>query len=309
MNLRHLRFFVVLAEELNFTRAAARLHVAQPALSQQIKTLEDRMGTLLFERSSRPLKLTDAGAYFFAQAREVLRQFEQAELGVREISRGYTGWLGIGFTRSAIYSVLPPALSAYNKQHPNIELKLFEMLTEEHERALREQRIHIAIGRQAQPLPGCTTEVLLRERLMVALPLGHPYSKHKSIRLARLSEEAFILYPNHPAAAFPSLIKNLCQDAGFQPHIAHQTFEIQTAIALVSAGLGITLVGESVAKKDRRDVVYLPLDGGNTAPLTTLTCTYRTGDTSAAVRDFVDILRSGIDLSAARKKQVRPQEL
>ncbi|MFF7399924.1 LysR substrate-binding domain-containing protein [Achromobacter sp. NPDC008082] len=290
MNIRHIRFFTVLAEELNFTRAAARLHVAQPALSQQIKILEANMGTLLFERSARPLRLTDAGAYFFVQAREILAQYEQATLGVREIGRGRAGWLGIGFTRSAIYSVLPPALKAYNRQHPDVELKLFEMVTEEHERALQEHRIHVAIGRQALPLPGFETRELLRERLMAVLPPDHRLARRKRIRMADLEGDAFVLYPRHPGAQYPRLIQNLCQDAGFKPRVAHQAYEIQTAIALVAAGLGVTLVGESVAGNGRRDVLYLPLEGGGAASMTTLTCTYRAGDVSPALHDFVAIL-------------------
>lgn len=290
MNIRHIRFFTVLAEELNFTRAAARLHVAQPALSQQIKILEANMGTLLFERSARPLRLTDAGAYFFVQAREILAQYEQATLGVREIGRGRAGWLGIGFTRSAIYSVLPPALKAYNRQHPDVELKLFEMVTEEHERALQEHRIHVAIGRQALPLPGFETRELLRERLMAVLPPDHRLATRKRIRMADLEGDAFVLYPRHPGAQYPRLIQNLCQDAGFKPRVAHQAYEIQTAIALVAAGLGVTLVGESVAGNGRRDVLYLPLEGGGAASMTTLTCTYRAGDVSPALHDFVAIL-------------------
>ena len=294
MNIRHIRFFTVLAEELNFTRAAARLHVAQPALSQQIRVIEENMGTQLFERSARPLRLTDAGAYFFVQAREILAQYEQATVGVRDIGRGRAGWLGIGFTRSAIYSVLPPALKAYNRQHPHVELKLFEMVTEEHERALQEHRIHIAIGRQAQPLPGFETRLLLRERLMAVLPPDHPLARRKRLRIAELAGDAFVLYPRHPGAHFPRLIETLCQDAGFTPRVAHQVFEIQTAIALVAAGLGVTLVGESVAGNGRQDVQYLPLEGGDDAALTTLTCTYRAGDVSPALRDFVRILIPGV---------------
>lgn len=300
MNIRHIRFFIVLAEELNFTRAAARLHVAQPALSQQIKIIEESMGTLLFDRSARPLRLTDAGAYFFVQAREILTQYEQATLGVRDIGRGRAGWLGIGFTRSAIYSVLPPALKAYNRQHPNVELKLLEMVTEEHERALQEHRIHIAIGRQAQPLPGFDTRVLLRERLMAVLPSDHRLARRKRIRIADLAHEAFVLYPRLPGAHFPRLIENLCQDAGFTPSVTHQAYEIQTAIALVAAGLGVTLVGESVASNGRRDVRYLPIEGGGAAALTTLTCTYRSGDATPALHDFVRLLAPGVEAAAAR---------
>jgi DNA-binding transcriptional LysR family regulator len=285
-----LQFFVVLAEELNFTRAARRLHVAQPALSQQIRALEERLGASLIDRTSRPMRLTDAGTYFFAEARQILSQYEQASGAAREIGQGVRGWLGIGFTRSAMYSVLPPALKQFSAAHPGIELKLYEMLTEEHAPALREQRIHVGIGRQAEPVDGCTTRVLLQEKLMAVVPADHALASARRVRIQDLAEAAFVFYPKYPNAQFPRLVEGLCRDAGFTPKVAHQAYEIQTAIALVAAGLGVTLVGESVARHGRADVVYLPLAGRSASALTTLTATYRTGDPSPALRDFMAVL-------------------
>lgn len=290
MNLRHLQFFVVLAEEMNFTRAAERLHVAQPALSQQIRALEERLGAPLIDRANRPLRLTDAGTYFLGEARELLAQYEQASSATREIAQGLRGWFGIGFTRSAMYSVLPPALKRFSRDHPGIELKLYEMLAEEQAQALAEQRIHIGIGRQAQAVEGCTTRVLLRESLMAVLPADHPMASASRLRIQDLADTPFVFYPKHPNAQFPRLVEGLCRDAGFAPRIAHQAYEIQTAIALVAAGLGVTLVGESVARHGRADVVYLPLAGRSATALTTLTATWRKDDDAPALRDFLAVL-------------------
>lgn len=290
MNLRHLQFFVVLAEELNFSRAAQRLHVAQPALSQQIRALEARLGAQLVDRRSRPLRLTDAGHYFCAEARQILASYEQATLGAREIGLGKRGWLGVGFTRSAMYSVLPPALRAFHRAYPDIELKLFEMLTEEQADALREQRIHVGIGRQALAVDGCASLLLLRERLMVVLPPDHPLAAKKTLRITQLADFALVLYPKHPNAQFSRFVESLYRDAGFAPHVAYQAYEIQTAIALVAAGLGVTFVGESVARHGRSDVVYRLLEGAGASRTTTLTATFRAGEPTPHLRAFLDEL-------------------
>ncbi len=204
MNLRALQCFIVLAEELNFSRAAERLHVAQPALSQQIRALEDRLGSQLVDRSSRPLRLTEAGNYFYTEARQILERVESATLGVR----------AIGFTRSAMYSVLPPALKAFHAAYPKVELKLFEMLTEEQADAFRDARIHVGIGRQAPPWPGCTTRTLLDERVMAVLASDHPLTARDVVRVDELADSPLIVYPKHPAAQFPGFIASLYRGCG-----------------------------------------------------------------------------------------------
>jgi LysR family transcriptional regulator, benzoate and cis,cis-muconate-responsive activator of ben and cat genes len=290
MNIRALQCFVILAEELNFSRAAERLHIAQPALSQQIRTLEERLGTQLIDRTRRPLHLTEAGQYFWTEARQILSSIEQATLGAAEIGRGMRGWLSIGFTRSSMYSILPPALKAFHHEYPNVELKLFEMLTDEQADALRDLRIHVGIGRQPLPITGCTTLALLRESLVVAIALDHPLAKHKSIRIADLADTPLIVYPAHHNAQYKRSVLSLYRDAGVTPFIAHQAYEIQTAIALVSAGLGVTFVGESVARHGRADVVFRPLSGPGSSHRSTLAATFRTGDNSPHLRAFLACL-------------------
>jgi len=287
MNLRHLQFFVVLAEELNFSRAAERLFVAQPALSQTIRALEERMGAQLIDRGSRPLRLTEAGSYLVGEARRILSDFEQASIGAREIGQGRRGWLGIGFTRSAMYSVLPPALKAFHRAYPDVELKLFEMLTEEQGDGLRDNRIHVGIGRQVQEIPGFTVRTLLSERLMAVLAPDHPLAARKELKIADLANARLILYPQHPAASFARFIEGLYRDAGLTPDVAHRADEIQTAIALVAAGLGVSFVAESVARLGRPDVLYKRFA---TARRTTLSATFRSDDRSAHLHAFLATL-------------------
>jgi DNA-binding transcriptional LysR family regulator len=290
MNLRALQCFVILAEELNFSRAAERLHIAQPALSQQIRLLEERLGTQLVDRARRPLSLTEAGHYLCTEARQILNSWEQATLGAQEIGIGRRGWLSVGFTRSAMYSILPPALKAFHQAYPEVELKLFEMLTEEQTDALRDMRIHVGIGRQPLAVAGCTSYPILRERVMVALAPDHPLAGRKKVRIADLADTPLILYPKHQNAQFKRSVQSLYRDAGVTPLVAHQAYEIQTAIALVAAGLGVTIVGESVARHGRADVVFRHLEGPGSSQRTTLAATFRTDDTSSHLRAFLACL-------------------
>ncbi len=293
MNLRHLRFFVVLAEELNFTRAAERLHVAQPALSHQIRMIEDRVGARLIDRGSRPMQMTAAGQYFLVEARRLLAEYEEAATGARQIAAGRRGWLGIGFTRSAMYSVLPPALKAFHRMHPDIELKLFEMLTEEQVDALKDRRIHVGIGRNVQALAGYTNIVLLRERAMIVLPLDSPLAAAEMVRVTELADLPLILYPKHPGAEYPLYVQTIYRDAGLIPPVAHRVYEMQTALALVAAGLGVTVVGESVACHGRADVAYRLLQSMRTDHLTSLTATSRSNDDNPSLRALLDMLATG----------------
>ncbi|HEY4804882.1 MAG TPA: LysR family transcriptional regulator [Paraburkholderia sp.] len=293
--LRGLQCFVTLAEELNFSRAAERLHVAQPALSQQIRALEDRMGTQLIDRTRRPLRLTEAGQYLATEARQILGSLAEVTLGTLEIGVGRRGWLSIGFTRSSMYSVLPPALKAFHQAYPQVELKLFEMLTDEQTDALRDMRIHIGIGRQPLSTPGYTTLPLLRERLVVLMASDHPLARRKTVRIDELADTPLILYPKHQNAQFKRTVQALYRDAGVTPFVAHQAYEIQTAIALVAAGLGVTVVGESVARHGRADVVARHLAGPGASQRTVLAATFRSDDASSHLRAFLECLPEPIE--------------
>jgi DNA-binding transcriptional LysR family regulator len=189
-----------------------------------------------------------------------------------------------------MYSVLPIALKMFHTERPNVELKLYEMVTEEQTDALHEGRIHVGIGRQPAVVAGCTTQVLLRERVMAVLPPEHPSAGDESVRIADLVASPLILYPKQPTAQFAVFIESFFRAEGFVPRVEHRTFEIQTAIALVSAGLGITFVGESVAALGRGDVVYRYLAGSDAARVTTLEATYGTNDSSPHLRAFLGCL-------------------
>lgn len=289
MNLRLLRAFLVLAHERNFSRAAERLHIAQPALSQQMRSLEEQLGVALFDRARRPVGLTEAGAFLVPEARRLLEAWEATERGVWEIASGFRGWLAIGFTRSSMYSVLPPALRAFHAAHPRVDLQLTEMVTEEQEDALLERRIHVGIGRQPEGVAGCVSRVLLRERIVAVLPADHPAAAGDAVRLLDLRGTPLILYPPAPEAHFARYVESLYRDAGLVPDVAHRTHEIQTAVALAAAGLGVTFVGESVARLGRPDVVYRPLKDVGDA-WSTLEATYREADDSPHLRAFLACL-------------------
>jgi LysR family transcriptional regulator, benzoate and cis,cis-muconate-responsive activator of ben and cat genes len=290
MNLRALQCFVTLAEELNFSRAAERLHIAQPALSQQIRSLEDRLGTQLIDRTRRPLRLTEAGQYLLTEARQILGSLEQAALGTAEVGLGKRGWLSVGFTRSSMYSILPPALKAFHREFPQVELKLYEMLTDEQTDALRDLRIHVGIGRQPLAMAGYTSRVVLREPLVVVMALDHPLAKRKKVKIEELEDTPLILYPKHHNAQYKRSVLSQYRDAGVTPFVAHEAYEIQTAIALVAAGLGVTVVGESVSRHGRTDVVFRHLTGPGSSQRSTLAATYRTDDTSPHLLAFLRCL-------------------
>jgi DNA-binding transcriptional LysR family regulator len=292
MNLRDLECFVALAEELNFSRAAERLHVAQPALSQQIKRLESHLKAELVDRAQRPLRLTEAGSYFLTEARHILAAAEQASRGAHEIALGKRGWLAIGFTRSSIYSVLPPALSTFHRKYPQVELKLFEMITEEQEDALQHGRIHVGIGRQPVAAPGFTNRTLLREQIIAVLPPDHPAARSDAPGIAELAETPLILFPKPPTASFARLIEDTYRAAGVPPRVEHRTYEIQTALALVAAGLGVTFVGESVARHGRADVVFRRVQEFEPI-VTTLAATFQSDDESPHLHAFLGCLPTG----------------
>jgi DNA-binding transcriptional LysR family regulator len=290
LNLRALECFVVLAEELNFSRAADRLHIAQPALSQQIRSLEERLGTQLVDRSSRPLRLTEAGAYMAKEAMQILGSCDHAAVAVREIGSGMRGSLTIGFTRSAMYSVLPPALKAFHDRFPHVELKLQEMLTEEQADALRDARIHVGIGREASGVEGCTTRLLLRERVMAVLSPDHPLAAESQVRIADLADTSLIMAPSYPAVQFSQMVEAMYREAGVAPVVTHDVHEIQTAIGMVAAGLGVTFVGESVARHGRTDVVYRSLVGAGSERVSTLSARYRNDQREPHLQAFLACL-------------------
>jgi DNA-binding transcriptional LysR family regulator len=267
MELRHLRYFQVLAQTLNFTRAAELLHIAQPPLSRQIQQLEDELGVLLLERG-RPLKLTDAGRFFHEHSTALLEQLNKVCDNTRRIGLGEKTWLGIGFAPSTLYGVLPELIRRLRSGEPlELELGLSEMTTLQQVQALKAGRIDIGFGRIRIDDPAIIQTVLTEDRLVAALPAGHPLLAGP-ISLRQLAKEPFVLYPGNPRPSYADHVIALFESYGVSIHVAQWTNELQTAIGLVGAGIGVTLVPASVQLLHRDDIGFTPLLEDNaTSPI------------------------------------------
>ncbi|MFB9263688.1 LysR substrate-binding domain-containing protein [Bradyrhizobium erythrophlei] len=299
MELRHLRYFVAIGEELNFTRAAERLHIAQPPLSQQIRQLEEELGVTLLQRNSRPVRLTEAGELFLTRARTLLQSLEAAVADVRRIGRGQAGKLAVGFVGSAMFAGLPDIIGAYRDACPDVELVLDEMLAADIAEALRRRQIDVGFARPPlPPEPGFAQRLILEEPYVAALPRAHPLAARSEIALAKLSDDAFVLYPAQPEPSVTALIVAACQAAGFTPRIAQEVLHLQTAIGLVAASVGVSLVPQGAARAQTgRGVAYVPLAAPTVmAPLTII---WREEDVSPALRRLFAIAARWRDIVPA----------
>lgn len=256
MELRHLRYFVSVAEESNVRRAAARLHIAQPALSRQIQQLESEVGTELFRREKKRIFLSSAGALFLPEARRTLAAAQQAVTVARAGERGDLGDLSIGFVESAAFGILPGVVKRFRQQFPSVHLALWELVTNDQLRALHENRLDVGFLRTPIDDRSICTRTIVREPLMAALPLSHPLAKGTRIRLSQLAGEPFILFPRALGPNFFDQIVGICRRAGFAPKIAQEAIQMGTIVSLVAIGLGVALVPASLKNLRRNGVVY-----------------------------------------------------
>ena len=289
VDVRRLRYFVAVAEEVHFGRAADRLHVAQPALSRQIAQLEAAIGAQLFDRTRSQIRLTMAGEILLPRARDILMQIAEAALLTRRAAEGLTGLIEIGFVGSATYSVLPHILNQFRADHPDVELILHAMNTSELHVALVQRRIDAAFARPGIDDPEIVNEVVLDEALIVALPHGHPLAAQESISVADLAGSPFVLYPRQPRPSFADTILGICHRAGFAPTVAQETMELQTALGLIAVGAGVSLVPASVEESRRHGVAYRPIAGE--APRTALSLAYRRDNQTATLKLFCAAVR------------------
>ncbi|MEG4250654.1 LysR family transcriptional regulator [Microcoleus sp. Pol10D4] len=288
MELRHLRYFIAVAEELNFTRAAEKLHIAQPPLSQQIQHLEAELGFQLFRRTKRTVHLTAAGQVFFEEAGKILQQVDRAiQLG-RQTSRGELGQLTIGFVSSAAHNVVPAILQAFRTRCPAVKLELHELTTNEQLQRLRFGQIDIGFVRPPVEEEGINSEIVFREPLIVALPETHPAADRTHLELRELSTEPFILFPRSQAPGLYDAIVSLCQQAGFSPIAAQEAIQMQTIVSLVAAEMGVAIVPESMQNFQRHGVVYKSLP--ESTCIVAIALIWRS-DPTAAVQRFLEVAR------------------
>lgn len=260
MELRHLRYFVAVAEERHFGRAAARLHMAQPPLSQQIRQLEDELGVTLLRRTTRRVELTGAGAAYLARARHILGAVDEATSEAQRFGAGLVGRLVIGCVGSATYTVLPGLARRLREELPGVDVSFRgEMLVPDQVAALLDGTLDLALLRPPVHEPDVTVRLLRRERLLLAVPEGHRLSGRARVRAADLQDEDLVVHPGRGRSVMHEMVLSVCREAGFSPRIRHEVAETSTLVTFVAAGLGVAVVPEPVAGLGVPGVVYRPL--------------------------------------------------
>jgi DNA-binding transcriptional LysR family regulator len=260
MELRHLRYFVAVAEERNFTRAAERLHIAQPPLSRQMQQLEEMLGVTLIEKGTRPLRLTETGEFFLAHAKPLLDQVRDLKTMTQRVGK-LERTLSVGFVASTLYGLLPDIIRRYRERHPEVEVTLNEMTTVEQLQALKEGRIDVGFGRLKSEDPNIRRILLREERMVVAMFPGHRLGgSDGGLRLTELVQEPMLVYPKSPRPSFADQVLGVFSDANLAPAHVTEVRELQIAMGLVAAGQGIAIVPESVQGMHHRNVMYRKLD-------------------------------------------------
>ncbi|MFE5210594.1 LysR substrate-binding domain-containing protein [Streptomyces sp. NPDC056600] len=268
MELRQLRHFLALAEECHFGRAAARLHVAQPALSQLVKQLERELGVSLFHRSTRHVELTEAGHHLVGHARALVAEEERALAHMRELATGHAGKVSVGFIGTATYDVLPRVARTVRARLPRVTLDLRgETLTPQLVEGLRSGAFDLAVLRGAVDAEDISTLPLRSEPLVAVLPAHHRLAGRHSVPLADLAEEPFVIHPSQHRSSMYDLVLAACRRAGFEPAQVLEVGETATLVVLVAAGHGVALVPASVQSLHVEGVTYVPLTGGESVDL------------------------------------------
>lgn len=284
---RHLRFFVAVCEELNFRKAAERLHLAQPALTRHIQTMETALGVQLFERDKRHVALTSAGRAAFERARQLLRDMDDLVLATQRAARGEIGSLRVGFISFVAYEYLPAILRSFRQEFPDVGVELHEFLVMQQFEMLLDGRIDVAVLRPLYKDSRIATKTIVRSRFVAALRADHPLLRKKSIRMEDLSEEDFVSLPKRLGPSFHAQIMGFCSGAGFLPKVVHAASDAQAVIGLVGAGMGVAVVPESVAKLNTAGVEYRLVNG---LPETAeIVLAWRSDNTSEVLKHFVRI--------------------
>lgn len=291
MELRHLRYFVAVAEELHFTRAAARLHIGQPPLSQQIQALEAELGVQLFRRTRRSVQLTEAGQHLLLRAREILAASQDVSAELQRIARGEVGELRVGFTSSGVLiGTLSQALRRYREARPGVVLRLREMYTYGQFAALQSGELDVGFVRynESAAPEGLAVRPLQRDRLCLIVPQDHRLAGRQEVSIAEARDEAFIGYPAGLGATLVGYLENICARAGFRPRITQEAREALTQIGLVAAGMGVAVLAGPMASLGVGGVRFIPLtDEGAELVLALAT---RSEDNSPRVQGFVETL-------------------
>ena len=293
MELRHLRYFVAVAEELHFTRAAERLNMAQPPLSQQIRQLESELGVQLFQRTKRQVELTAAGKNFLKNVYKILIDLDKTCDSAQRAQKGEIGNIVVGFTGTATYDILPKLLQPYRSEFPFVDISVLQLSTTDQIQSLLNGEINIGILCAPIKNSQLNFEVIHQEPFIIAMPRNHPLaSKSGPIEVQEFSKELFIMIPRNSGQIYYDTIINICHNAGFSPNITQEVHELHTSISLVAAGMGVALVPDSIQNLRVRGITYRQLKNSVSTLKTALA--WRDDETSPLVHTFIALAKKSI---------------
>ncbi|SDE93665.1 DNA-binding transcriptional regulator, LysR family [Variovorax sp. CF079] len=294
MNLRQLRYFCEIVDSGSAAQAAARLYVAPTAVSMQLAQLESELGGELFDRARRPMELTPLGRHFYPRAKELITSATRLKEETQGIAGGQRGWLAVGFTRSAMFSVLPRAIRRFRARLPDVQLELLPMQSEQQAPELLTGRIQVGVSRFLGPydkVEGLDYQLIAQDPFVAAIPRNHPLARRKTIDAAELSGTPYVAYPKVPQSHYAEDVSALLRAAGATPVATYHADEIHIALGMVASGLGFCLVGRSVCEGSRSDVAFVPLsdikEKGDIVAVT------KSPQTAKVVGPFVDALILG----------------
>ncbi|MCV2216000.1 LysR substrate-binding domain-containing protein [Thauera sp. Sel9] len=302
MDLRHLRYFIAVAEEQNIGRAATRLHISQPPLTRQIQQLEEELGVRLLNRTPRGVELTQAGALFLDEARNIRAVVEQATERTQRAGQGKLGRLDVGIFGTAILDAIPKLLLAFRRSYPEVKIVLHTMNKGEQIEALRQRRITVGFNRMLAPLPDITTRLVANERLLLAMSHTSPLAAQESVPFPALRDHPLVLFPTGARPNFIDKVMTLCHEAGFEPLVSQEVSDAITGVALAAGGFGVCLVPESTTSLALPGVIYKPLTGLPDHAQVDLSCIYRSDDQSPILEAFlgtIEQMRSTLQSGAA----------
>lgn len=290
IEIRHLRYFVAIAESRSFRAASERLHISQPPLTRQIQQLEELLDTQLFTRLPRGIDLTAAGQIFYEDARNILTLTEQALDRIRLAGRGELGRLDVGVFGSAALDVVPRIIQSFRKQYPQVQIALHNLDREGQIKALRERRLTVGFNRFFTEEIGLSWESILTERLHVAAPSAHPFATRDSVAFSEIQGQPLVLYPRAPRGGFIDHLLRMFHQRNLVPNIVQEVDDVVTAVALVAAGVGISLVVDSACNLNLPGVVYVPLQEKDRASFS-LSMIHREDDASPLLKVFLAVAR------------------
>lgn len=291
MDLRQMKYFLALAQELHFGRAAARLHMAQPPLTRQIRGLEEELGAVLFLRTPKGVELTAAGQALLDEVPNILSLAQRARDRAQQAGQGLIGQLDVGIFGSGVLDVIPRLLASFHRARPEVRIELHNLTKDEQLQALRERRITIGFNRLVPAEPGLGVQTVLQEKLVVGLPETHPLCAQQEITLRDLDGAPMIVYPNTPLPGLAQEVASAFHREGIRLNVVQAVEDVLTCVALVAGGFGACITTQSATSLRLPGVEYRPLRSRYLRDIE-LSCLYRTDDMSPVLAAFMDVVRA-----------------